>query len=277
MIEAKEQLIKKVVRSGNGGAVWVPKNWLGDEIIVIRPEKPRLPVKEEVIRLLVPYLRDIVAVFLYGSYARKEETADSDIDILVIARKKFNIKKIDKFDIKVIELDKLKRTIEENPIMYYSTIQEAEPIINSSLLDDLKKIEIKNKKFEWFIDTTKDFIKTNKEFIELDKLEGEYILSYSTVYSLILRLRGILLIRCIINKKEFSNKLFKQWITKYVPCQEYKKIYGAYRSVRDNKKIKEKEIKIIYAEALLKLLEDEIKKLEEETSGKQKKEAEKRN
>lgn len=277
MIEAKEQLVKKVVRSGNGGAVWVPKNWLGEEIIVIRPEKPKLSVKDEAIKVLMPYLQNIVAVFLYGSYARKEETADSDIDILVIARKKFNIKKIDKFDIKVIELDKLKRTIEENPIMYYPIIQEAEPIINSSLLDDLKRIEIKNKNFEWFIDTTKDFIKTNKEFIELDKLEGEYISSYSTVYSLILRLRGILLIRCIISKKNFSNKLFKQWITKYVPDQEYKKIYSAYRAVRDNKKIKEKEIKIIYAESLLKLLEDEIKKLEEEIHGKQKKEAEKRN
>ena len=32
----KEQIRKRVVRSGNGGAVWVPKDWLGEEIIVTR-------------------------------------------------------------------------------------------------------------------------------------------------------------------------------------------------------------------------------------------------
>ena len=38
----KEQLVKRVVRSGNGGAVWVPKDWLGQEVVVILPQKPKL-------------------------------------------------------------------------------------------------------------------------------------------------------------------------------------------------------------------------------------------
>ena len=63
----KEQLIKTVVKSGNGGAIWIPKNWLGQEVIIILPDKPKLNVKEKVIHLLEPYLKDIIAVFLYGS------------------------------------------------------------------------------------------------------------------------------------------------------------------------------------------------------------------
>jgi len=46
-IEVKEQLVKRVVSSGNGGAVWVPRSWLGEEVVVIRPEKPELNIKEK--------------------------------------------------------------------------------------------------------------------------------------------------------------------------------------------------------------------------------------
>src|SRR3989338_4397245 len=84
----KEQLIKTVVKSGNGGAVWVPKNWLGQEVIVILPDKPKLDIREKIVHLLEPYLRDIIAVFIYGSYARHEETKESDIDVMVVTKGK---------------------------------------------------------------------------------------------------------------------------------------------------------------------------------------------
>ena len=66
-LSIREQIVKTVVRSGNGGAVWVPKNWLGQEVIVILPQKPKLDVKERIIRLLEPYLKDVISVFIYGS------------------------------------------------------------------------------------------------------------------------------------------------------------------------------------------------------------------
>src|SRR3990167_440582 len=82
----KEQLVKQVVKSGNGGAVWVPKKWLGQEVVVILPDKPKLSVREKIVHLLEPYLKDIIAVFIYGSYARHEETRESDIDVMVITK-----------------------------------------------------------------------------------------------------------------------------------------------------------------------------------------------
>src|SRR3989344_7708409 len=123
----KEQLVKTVVRSGNGGAVWVPKNWLGQEVIVILPQKPKLDVKERIIRLLEPYLKDIISVFIYGSYARHEETKDSDIDVMVITENPVKISiKEPKLEITVFELEKFKKIIEKYPVMYCQMVKEAE-------------------------------------------------------------------------------------------------------------------------------------------------------
>lgn len=264
MAAIKEQIVKTVVKSGNGGAVWVPKNWLGEEVIVTLPEKPKLSLKEEILRILTPYFKDIIAVFIYGSYARHEQTADSDIDVLVIARKKFSIHvKKEKIELQVVQLDKLKNTIIKNPV-YYQIIREAEPIINSQLLEELKNIKIDFKKFKWFIETTKEHIKSNKELVELDKLDNKYLSSYSVLYSTILRLRAVFIIKCIMRNKEFSNKSFKKWILNYkVAKSDYENVYKIYKAVRDNTKIKDIKIEIPLAEKLLNILIKEIKILEE--------------
>lgn len=267
-IAVQEQLTKRVVSSGNGGAVWVPRSWLGEEIIVIRPEKPDLDIKERIIKLLTPYLQDITAIFLYGSYARNEQEADSDIDVLVIAKEKFNVKKHERMDIKVIELNKLKETLEKNPILYLSILQEAKPIINSSLLEELNDIKVDYKNFKWFIETTIDNIKSDRELMELDKIDGEYITSYGAIYSIILRLRGIFLIKSLMSRKNYSNKLFKKWLLGHgVSASDYKTAYKIYKSIRDGKKAGEK-IKIIASEMLLNVLIKEIDELKVKIYGK---------
>jgi len=267
-IAVQEQLVKRVVSSGNGGAVWVPRSWMGEDVIVIRPEKPESSIKERILRLLLPHLGDIIAVFLYGSYARNEQEADSDIDVLVIAKNKFEVKKREKMEIKVIELEKIKQTIEKNPIMYFSILKEAKAIINSSLLDELREIPIDYKNFKWFFETTIDHLKSDKEFIELDKASGEYITSYAAIYSIILRLRGVFLIKCFVENKEYSNKLFKRWLLKQgISNLEYKNAYSIYKAIRDDKKI-EKKIKISSAESLLNILADENNNLKRKLYGK---------
>ncbi len=255
----KEQIRKKVNKSGNGGAVWVPKEWLGEEIIITRIETPKLSLKEEIIHLLLPQIENISGVFIYGSYARKEETADSDIDILVLAKNKFDIKNTKKFDIDIIEVKKIKNLVQKN-IFIYSMIKESKPIMNAYLLEELKNSD-KNFKdsINWFKETTQDSIKSVREFIELDKMESKYVLSYSIIYSLILRLRGLFLISCILNNKKFSNKLFKQWIN--ISNSEFKKIYLVYRNIRDNKKTSSIKITLEQVESLLNFLSLEVNKL----------------
>jgi len=142
----KEQIVKKVVKSGNGGAVWVPKDWLGEEIIVTRLETPKLSLEEELINILLPYLKNISGVFLYGSYARREETKDSDIDVLVIGKNKLRIGNTKRFDLDFIEIKKIRNVVQKNPFVY-AIIKEAKPIFNSDLLDELKQSK---KDFSYF-------------------------------------------------------------------------------------------------------------------------------
>lgn len=257
----KEQIRKKVARSGNSGAVWVPKNWLGEEIIVTRLETPKLSLEEEIINLVLPYLRSISGIFLYGSYARKEETKDSDIDVLIIAKHKFRAENTKKFDIEIIEVKKMKEAVQKNPFVY-AIINEAKPIINSTLLDELKQSKKDFRSFiYWFKETTKDSIKSTEELIELDKIESNYLTSYSVIYSLILRLRGVFLISLLLNNKSFSNYLFKKFILKHLSEHEFNKGYKVYRNIRDNKKVENLEIEINTADKLLKLLKEEVENL----------------
>ena len=269
-LAVREQIVKTVVKSGNGGAVWVPKDWLGQEVVVILPQKPELEIKEKIIRLLEPYLKDIISVFIYGSYARHEETKQSDIDVMVITEKavKINIKE-SKLEITAFELEKFRKAVEKYPVMYYQIVQEAEPLINSHVLEDLKEIKINKENFKDYLNETKEHIKSNEELLELDKLDGEFIKSYSILYSTVLRLRGIFIMKVILYKEKFLNKEFEKWLIKQgIDNKEFEQSYSAYRMIRDNVKIKNVKIKTSTAEKLLNILENELKHIESMIHGK---------
>ncbi len=261
----KEQIVKHVVKSGNGGAVWVPKNWLGEEVIVILPDKPKLNIKEKVVHLLEPYLKDVIAVFMYGSYARHEETKESDVDVMLITKDRIAPVQLTepKLEIAAFQFDKLKKAIEKYPVMYYQIVQEAVPLINSYVLEELKNVKISNESFKNYLNETREHIESSKELIKLDKLDGSYIKSYSALYSIILRLRGIFIIRCISGKEKFSNAIFQEWLMrKGVTDKEYAKCYAAYRAVKTNASIKNLRIKISVAEKLLDMLTKETTLIE---------------
>lgn len=262
----KEQLTKRVVRSGNGGAVWVPKTWLGEEVVIILPEKPRLSMKKQILHLLEPYLQDILSVSIYGSYARHETTEESDIDVLVITKdKQFKVLSSDgKIEFLVLPLQKMKEAMQKYPALYYQIVQEAEPLINASVLQELKTIPLQKKSVLEYLKETKEHIKSNKEFIELDKLDGAYITSFSVLYSLLLRLRALFMMDCILSHTAFSNNMFKKWIYKKgIPPQDFEACYTIYRAIKENKKIAKIKIKVETVEKIVTLLEQEMQSLEE--------------
>lgn len=264
-LQVKEQIVKNVVKSGNGGAVWVPRSWLGQEVVVILPEKPKLSLKEKIIHMLEPYLKDIAAAGIYGSYARNEQTEDSDLDILVITadkdlRLRFKEKKI---EITSLTAEKLKRAIESHPAIYYQMIREAIPLINAPMLEELKKLKPGKKSFKAYIEEAKEHLKSNKELIELDAIDNIYLKSYSALYSSMLRLRGLFIIRCILNNEEFSNKKFKKFLAgKGLSSKEVKDSYKAYRAIRDNIDAKRLKIKLDTARKILSILEKELELVE---------------
>lgn len=199
-----------------------------------------------------------MAVFLFGSYARNEQEKDSDTDVFVISSEKFKIRARD-MDMIIVPENKLQAAKKLNPILFYSMLQEAIPIVNSFYLEKLKQEKIKLSYFKDFLKDTKEAIKSNEELIEMDRKLKNKDASESVVYSLLLRLRGIFIINLLLNKKKYSKELFKEWLIKNSGA-DYNKIYKIYRAVRDDKKTEEK-ISISEAESLSSLLIKETERL----------------
>ena len=242
--------------------------------MVILPEKPEL--RERILHLLEPHLRDIISVAIYGSYARNEQAKESDVDVLVITKDKnikFNFKE-EKLEIVSFPIDKLKMAIEKHPAIYYQMVQEAEPLINAYVLNELKNIKIGKESFRGYLKETKEHNKSSRELLELDKIDGICLKSYSALYSAMLRLRGLFIIKCVLKKNKFSNEKFKnRLIGQGLNIKEFEDSYKAYRLVRDDMAFKDLKINISVAEKVLNILEGELALLEAQIYGKQKKEA----
>lgn len=253
------KLTKQIIKVGNSAGVILPREWCGGKARVELIEKP-LNIKKDILEILDPYLENILGVYIVGSYARGEQTADSDVDVLVISD---NInKRIErgKYEISIYPVNKIKKTLKKNPIMIYPRLIEGKTILNDLLLKELQAVKISKNQFKEFIGDCKSFIKMDKEFLELDKLEGDLVDSNSVIYSLILRLRAMFLIKGILNNKVYSKKEFKKWLINYLQNKEdFQNAYLIYEGIRDDKKIKVK-IKISLAQKLLDLLKKEVKK-----------------
>ena len=81
------KILKEVVSIGNGAAVYVPKEYSGREVLITLPEGID-EIKNRILRSLIEWMPNIIGVYLFGSYARKEEDMLSDIDILVVTQEK---------------------------------------------------------------------------------------------------------------------------------------------------------------------------------------------
>ncbi|MFH1711206.1 MAG: DUF2080 family transposase-associated protein, partial [Nanoarchaeota archaeon] len=247
----------KVTEIGNGAHVFAPREWLNDEVIIVRT--PRMNPKEEIIKVLGPYLDKVIAVFLYGSYARGEQERDSDIDVLVISREKFSVKSKN-MEIVVIPESRIKSAIKLNPLLFYSMLNDALPIINSFYFEKLKQEKIDFSLFNEVIEDTKGSLNSSQKIMDMDYRLKSKLASESVVYSLILRLRGLFIIDILLKNKRYSKQSFKNWLVTNSNV-DYEKVYNIYRAVRDNKKVAEK-VPIEQAESLIELLFKEIKRLE---------------
>jgi predicted nucleotidyltransferase len=245
----EEKIIRQVTGIGNGAHIFAPKEWLGEEVIIVKT--PRKDPKEEILKIIYPHLDKIIAVFLFGSYAREEQEKDSDMDLFIISDEKLKIKSKN-IDIIVVPEEKIEMAKKINPILFYSMLEEAKQIINPSYLKKLKREKINFEYFKDFLEETKKSIDSSKEIIEMDKKLKSKESSESIVYSSILRLRGIFIINLLLENKRYSKKIFKEWIIKNSSV-DYDKTYEIYRAIRDNKKT-DKKISMKEGESLLSML-----------------------
>ena len=248
----EEHLIRVAKLFGNGAHVFVPKEWIGEQIVLIREKKS---LKEKILSVLDPYLEFIVGIYIYGSYVRNEQTKDSDIDLFVLSNKKIKIK-AEGFEILCLRQEEIEKAIKLEPVLMYSILSEAKPIINSKLLDELKiRYKPKLSDFKEFLKDCKRIITINEEFLELEK--GEYISGNAIIYSLILRLRGIFIIKSFLRGQIYSHKFFKNWIKNKLPQIDFDNVYEAYRNSKNEQVFKQK-IRINDIKLLLNYLKNEV-------------------
>jgi len=237
-INVREEIEKEVVGFGNGSIVYTPKKWLGKKVLVILEEKP-LDIEGEVMESLKPYLSKVEGIFLYGSFARGEQTEKSDVDILVISNEKIGLKKRERFDFLSKTKEEFIGEMQKDPSLFLRQIvNEAKPIFNESLLRELRQVKVRPD-FKEFFDSTLSAFKTIKELLEVDKKRGKkYADSTACIYSLILRLRGLFLIQLFKRKQGFSTRKFKGLIRNHgFKEKTISHFLEIYRAERDNKKI----------------------------------------
>ena len=264
------RIIRKAVQIGNGAAVYVTKECSWNEIVVVLPEGVE-EIKKRVLTKLIEFMPNIIGVYLYGSYARKEEVKESDIDVLVIVNEKEeNIKNALKdVDLRIVPIEDVRKTIKNHPLMIMPILKEAQALLNPLLLEELKNSKIDFKKFKWSFDEIKRTVKIIEEFVKLDSEE----ISPAHIYSLIMRARICSLIECLLENKKFSNEIIKKRLFEYGFGKEDIDIFfHVYREIREDKEPKTK----IKKEKILKLL-DFVKKYLRRIENETKKKIRKRN
>lgn len=262
-LNISESVEKEVVRFGNGSIVYTPKKWIGEKVLVVLEQKP-LDISGETMGILKPHLSHIEGVFLYGSFARNEQAAGSDIDVLVISNKKISLHRKGRFDFLVKTREEAIKGIESDPHLFlYQIVNEAEALLNESLLGELKQVKPKPD-LEEFLEETLSAFKSTKQLLDADRKRGKKCLtSNPCIYSLVLRLRGLFTLQCFIKGHAFSNRKFRKLLKSH--GFKEKALNGfllTYRAERDGKKTALK-IPLTDAEKLFDAAKMEFLKTEE--------------
>lgn len=241
--------IKKTIRAGNSSAVTLPKSWLNKEVRVELIKKSSEIILWEVLERLNKSIRldDIIGIYLTGSYARGEESNESDVDILVLT------KETDKemisegiYNILIVSKALLDYKLKFDLFPMGQMIRESKPLLNSDYIESFE-IKVTQKNVNWYIRTSEDKIK----LIDLVLKKGLKKISLNVVYTLVLRIRTLYIIEKIIKNEKYLKKDFVKLINR---VSGNKVAYAGYLKVK--KGINGDNVDVI----IIKRLQDYLKK-----------------
>jgi len=262
----KSEIIKQTFRLGNSAGVLLPINWKNKKVKIQLIEKS---ITEDILEILEEkdLLKNVIGIFLAGSYARGEETESSDVDILIITDSIDKQIKIRGYEIIMISKEKFEKNI-KNSLYLASLINESKTILNNDFIKNYK-IQISNILIKKSLKDIKSITKINENFIELDE-QMETNTSDETIYSIILRLRELYLIECLKKENELSNKEFIGIIKRITGSVE---AYNSYLRIKNDQSTKQ-GIETSQAKKLIDYIKSKIKSLEH---GKKNQKSKKRN
>lgn len=253
----KQELIKPIVRVGNSAGVILPREWLNGKVRVELVERP-LNIKKDVLEILDDYLEDIIGVYIVGSYARGEQTKESDVDVLVITNKESRRIEIGKYELIFVKKEDVESELKKNVLPLLPMIKEAKVLMNSDLIEKWKKTELTKKNLKPHIELTKSALKVVDAALKVDDDVGEKNAGDAIAYSLVLHLRSLYIISCLKKRKKWSSGGLKDMIKKITKSL---KAYEGYLRVKNKEKVRE-DLPIGEAEKLYKYIEREVKRQE---------------
>ena len=234
-------LVKKTREVGTSAGVLLPRSWLNKEVVVTLLH----PSKERILKEVTEYLinnklnEEVKGIYIYGSHARGESDPNSDIDILIITQETNKLINYDNYEILLVSEKNFAEKLPKN-LAYLSALKEAEVLLNKNLLDLYRKKNIKLK-IKDYIKEIESVTNINEEAIVLCEKDNK-MLPDGIIYSIVLRLKELHLIKSLKSRKPYSNAVF----LKFVP----KEVNSAYLRVKRN----EKELNNISPDELIPLI-----------------------
>ncbi len=245
-------IVKHTREVGTSAGVLLPRSWLNKQVVVtlFRPSTEEI-TKDVLDILLAKNLNEeIMGVYLFGSYARGDYDAESDIDVLVITRKINKLISYGNYEITLVSEKNLSKYL--SSLYYLSAIRETKILINRQLIE--KYLLIRQRlNIKTILKEIQGIIRINRDIVGLLEKNNENVPD-GIVYSIVLRLRELYLIKCLISNKPYNKRNFLGIISE--------KAYSAYSRV---KRDKEEVNDILPSEAmnLLDLSERWLKELKE--------------
>jgi predicted nucleotidyltransferase len=235
------RVIKEVRRSGNSGSVYVPREWIGQEVQI------RLFNAEAIVlEALYPYVESILGVYLYGPHATGTGSPEQDIDVLVISNKDLDIGDIVGVNCTVIALNNVKEYAREYPADYAAILSEAVPLMNEQLLGELKAHKIDDEAEDSFYDSLERSIAIARSLAR----EGDHS---SAAYALMQRLKDY---SVLSSDGKYSYGALEDYAAgKGVEKERFAKLFEVYEAKKHDKEPGYKAAPEDVA-ALLKILEE---------------------
>ncbi len=224
--------IKHTVKAGNSSAVILPRAWLSQEVRVELIKKTPERILLDVISIMKKYidLKEIVGIYLVGSYARAEENENSDRDILVITGDiDMEMIKEGIYSILAVSRGLLEQKLKGDLFPIGQMLKEAKPLINADYLKDLR-VNVTKKNVKWYIETTEEKLRLIKKLFEKIK---EKRVNNRLSYTLILRIRTLYIIQKLIKNQNYLSKEFIRLIAK---ISGSKNAYSSYLAIKNDSK-----------------------------------------
>ncbi len=222
-----ETLIRPTRELGTSAGVLLPKKWLNKQVVVTI----HCPSEEEIALSIIKILfeqnlnEEAKGIYLFGSYARGDYDFNSDIDVLVLTQNVNKLIKKENYELLLISEKNFLKNLPHS-LNYLSIIRETKAILNKELIEKYRaensKIDIKN-----ILKEIESIIKINAESLITCK-ESKQNIPDGIVYSVVLRLRELYLIKCLLLRKPYRKNDFLKFLSE--------KIYLAYSRVKRDEK-----------------------------------------